>query len=321
MKVLVTGATGYVGRPLVHRLLGDGHEVIALVRRSERARDLVERGARLVVADLRSAPPALSQPVDGVVHLAFSLFPHCDRTTNVEGSEHLIDASRVLEPRRFVYVSSALVYGPSDPDVLVDETHPARPNLRFARHQLAVERTLAGHARDGLPAVILRPNEVFGGDGGVFGRMVEMLAHGRLPVVGDGTQRIAFTELEDLLEAVVRSLETDLPPGTTMNIGTPVTVPAGALFDEIARRLGGPRPRRIPVPVVLAYGLLAEAAARLTKPLAFDLDLARLGYFRCGPRSIEKARRLIGFAPAHPDPTEAIAAHYLRDSARARRPV
>ncbi len=313
MRVIVTGATGYVGRSLTRRLVDEDHTVVALVRDPVRAGDVLPRSVTLVKGDLLAAHEVLPWDVEAVVHLAFSMFPVSDERTNVDGSLRIIEAARARNVRRFVYTSSALVYGPSDPTLPVHEDHPCRPDMRFARQQLRVElaaRSLA--ASDGFPAVILRPSEVYGGDGGFLPLMVERLRRGQLPLAGDGRQGISFTAHQDLVNVIVRCLAADLRPGEVLNVNAPVLVEAASLFDRLATGLGAPRPRRIPVPLVYAFGAAAGAvAAVLGRAPSFNLDLARLSSMRSGPRSIEKARRLIGFRPKDEDPRPAIEAHLL----------
>jgi hypothetical protein len=97
-----------------------------------------------------------------------------------------------------------------------------------------------------------------------------------------------------------------------LNINAPLLVETAALFDRLASGLGGPRPRRIPVPMVYGFGAIAGALARargLTP--SFNLDLARLSCIRSAPRCIDKARARLGFRPTDEDPRAAIETLYL----------
>jgi nucleoside-diphosphate-sugar epimerase len=313
MRVFVTGATGYIGRPLVKRLLTEGHEVFALARDTNKADDLCNQGAILIKGDVLSVDAVAPANIDAVIHLAFSLFPESNRRTNVDGSLHVINMALRRKVRRFIYNSSALVYGPTDPSHIVTELDVCRPNMRFARQQLIIENALRKLAStEGFPAVILRPSEVYGGKGGYFQKMVEMLHQGRLPICGDGSQGIAFTEIDDLHDAILRCLEVDLRPGETMNIGTPAIIPVALIFDRIASAFGAPRPRRIPKTISLAAGMLMGAIYGLVgRTPSFNLEIAKVACMRAGPRSIARAQALIGFQPRHPDPLAAIEQQYL----------
>lgn len=313
MKIFVTGATGYIGRPLISSLIEANHKIFALVRDTEKAHDLQMQGASLIQGDIFQVDALAPAEIDAVVHLAFSLFPKSDKRTNVDGSLHVISAARKRRIRRFIYISSALVYGPSDPSKNITELSPCRPNLRFSRQQMTIENTLRDLAdKEAFPAVILRPSEVYGGKGGYFQKMVEMLRHGQLPVCGNGSQGIAFTEIDDLHDAILRCLEVDLRPGETMNIGTPIIIPTAFLFDRIAATFGAPRPRRIPKMVALAGGALMGFLYGLVgRTPSFNLEIAKIACMDAGPRSIDRAKSLIGLQPRHPDPLDAIAQKYL----------
>jgi nucleoside-diphosphate-sugar epimerase len=142
--------------------------------------------------------------------------------------------------------------------------------------------------------------------------MVDMLREGKLPLCGDGSQGIAFTQIDDLHDAILRCLEADLRPGETMNIGTPTTIPVALLFDRIAAAFGAPRPRRIPKTVFLAAGMLTGAFYGLVRRTpSFNLEIAKVACMRAGPRSIARAQALIGFHPRHPDPLVGIEQQYL----------
>lgn len=312
MDVLVTGATGYVGAEVVKALVAEGHGVSALVRDRQRARAVEQTGARLLVGTLDDIERLFPTACDAVVHCAFTMFPGASARTNVEGSRRTIAAATRARVKRFVYTSSALVYGPSDPAALIDETSSCAPNTKFARHQREVERMLSRAAEEqAFPSVILRPSEVFGGRGGAFDQTVERLKSGQMVLAEDGRQQLSFTERADLVSVIVRCLEGSFTPGDIMNVGTPVLVESGALFDALADRLGVARPRRVPSALLFTLALLSEASFALVgKRPPFDRDIARLVSFTGGVRVIDKARRLLGFEPRHADPMAAILSQY-----------
>ena len=108
MNIFLTGATGYLGRPLVHRLVEAGHLVTALVRDARGGAAALADGARVVQGDVRDVDSVMPDRTEGVVHLAFSLFPGSCRATNVAGSLEVMQAALKRRVRRFVYTSSSL---------------------------------------------------------------------------------------------------------------------------------------------------------------------------------------------------------------------
>jgi nucleoside-diphosphate-sugar epimerase len=313
MKIFITGATGYIGRPLATKLTSAGHHITALVRSREKAKDLNAQGIDLVEGDVNDVESAMPPDTEAVIHLAFSLFPKSCRKTNVDGSLKVIDAAVHRNVRRFIYTSSSLVYGPTPAAIEVTESTSLNPHMEFSQQQVFVERRLFQLARErNFPSVILRPSEVFGGRGGFFEYMVEMLKAGTLPVAGDGKQNIAFTELDDLHKAIMDCLTAELQPAEIMNIGTPMGLAVGDLYDRIASHFGARRPRRVPISVLLVGGALAGFSFKvLRRTPPFNLDIAKLSCMESGPRSIRKAKTLIGFNPTHPNPMDAIEKYYL----------
>ena len=171
MKVLVTGAAGYVGCVLVPKLIEAGHDVVAY--------DVMYYGdaglkphARLkvVAADLRDAK-AFAAAVTGceaVIHLAcisndpsFELDPALGKSINYDCFEPMVVASKAAGVSRFIYASSSSVYGVSEaPDV--DETHPLKPLTDYSRFKAMCEEILARHRKKGFTTVVIRPATVCG---------------------------------------------------------------------------------------------------------------------------------------------------------------
>jgi nucleoside-diphosphate-sugar epimerase len=316
MRVFVTGATGYVGGPLVDELLSCGHEVAALVRDRERARRLLHPDVTLVDGDVRRVAGLMPAETDVVVHLAASLFPVSDRSVNVGGTLAVLAEARRVSVHRFIYMSSALVYGPNPPDVAVPESHPCRPNMRFARQQLEAEQAILTVAdTEGFPAVVLRPSQIFGGEGGSFAALVDRIKTGSMMVGRTHGQNVSLTELSDLIDATLACMGAPLAPGEIFNV-TSGQLPVPDLFVRIANGLKVKPPPAIPPVAILAAGALAGASAYLTRrPPTFNLDVAKVALFSGGPRVTDKAREMLNFAPRHRDPMHAVAAHYLRSGA------
>lgn len=164
MKILVTGATGKVGSRLSHRLVERGHAVRALVREPSRASALAEAGIELVQGDLvdvTSLAPAV-QNVDAVVHCAAffrGATPEQAQSVNEEGSRHLAVAARAAGVKRFVFISTALVYGPTG-GRLAGEDDACAPVAAYPVSKLAAERFLL--ALEGMDVRVLRLPFVYG---------------------------------------------------------------------------------------------------------------------------------------------------------------
>ncbi len=173
MQLLVTGGAGYIGSVVSARLLEAGHEVVVLDDCSTGHADAVPDGARLVRATLREAAhEVLGEGFDGVLHFAARSLvgesvknPGLYWDKNLGESLALLDAVRVHQVPRMVFSSTAATYGEPERTPIA-ETDPTRPTNPYGATKLAIDTTLAEHARMyGLGAVSLRYFNVAGAYG------------------------------------------------------------------------------------------------------------------------------------------------------------
>jgi UDP-glucose 4-epimerase len=159
--VLVTGGIGYLGGRIALHLADHGHKVRLTSRRAETAAPSWAEGMEVVGADFAADNDfsALCRGVDGVVHLAALNAAECAsdpdlaRRVNVTGTENLFDAAGSTGVKRFIYVSTAHVYGAPLAGVL-DEDTPPRPAHPYAETHLGAEEIVLAH--DGPEGIVLR---------------------------------------------------------------------------------------------------------------------------------------------------------------------
>ncbi|GAA4638595.1 GDP-mannose 4,6-dehydratase [Actinoallomurus vinaceus] len=259
MRVVVTGAAGFIGGHVAEAMADAGHEVLAVdaLHRSaapDVARDtwahLADRaGVALVETDLATDDLTKLAEADAVVHLAgrpgvrtsWGAGAAVAERDNVTATRRLLDACRAVAPGRrprVVIASSSSVYGSADARPH-REDDPPRPASPYATTKVAVERLAARAAEEGLRTVILRYFSVYGPrqrPDMAFHRFIEAARDGRpLPVFGDGGQSRAFTHVADVTTATLAAATTDLPPGTVFNVGHPESV---TVRDAIALLAG-----------------------------------------------------------------------------------
>lgn len=294
MHILVTGGAGFIGSHLAERLLRDGHRVTALdsfdpfYGRAIKEQNLVavraHPSARVLELDLANADlGSVVADVDAVLHLAaragvrgswgrsFAGYLDC----NVLATQRLLEACKERRLTAFVYASSASVYG-DDHVQPVDEDAPTRPHSPYGITKLAGEHLALLYQRlYGVPAFSLRYFSVYGPRERPDKAIQLFLTAARdgtpITVLGDGSQQRDFTYVGDVVEATVRALARP-PVGEVINLARGHTLP---LTDVIAavERVSGRR-------------LAVQHAARVR------------GDVRVTAAVIEKARRLLGYAPA-----------------------
>ena len=270
MKVLITGATGFVGRALVARLLRDGHQLSALVRSTSRAASLL--GADVALIDSQIPDTELSAVLsryDAVVNLAgenvFSGRWTARRKRQLEDSRvaltrRLVAAMKSASPAPGVLVSASAVgyYGDRGSE-RVHET--AGAGRGFLAQLTARWEAAALEAEEfGTRVVLPRIGVVLGSEGGALARLAPIFRFGLGGRLGHGRQAMPWIHLEDLAEVLTHALTRDDISGP-VNAVAPELVTNRQLTRTLARALN--RPALLPVPGFALQLMSGEAAGIL----------------------------------------------------------
>ena len=292
MRVLVTGAAGFIGSNLVEALLERGDELLAVDNLVTGKRENLEefRGrAEVVVEDLRDlevcrrvckgAQVVLHQAALGSVPRSVE-DPIATNANNVDTTLNLLVAARDAGVRRFVYAASSSAYGDNAAMPKI-ESMPADPLSPYAVSKLVGELYARVFTRlYGFPTIGLRYFNVFGprqdadsGYSAVIPRFVAGILRGeRCVIFGDGEQRRDFTYVSNVVQANLRAAEAPEPAfGQVFNIGIGSQISVNELFHKIRELLGSD----------------ATPEYRPTRP----------GDVRNSRASIQKARDLLGYEP------------------------
>ena len=237
-SVLVAGAGGYVGIPLCKALLEKGHRVVGLDRYffgREKLAELTDHERfELVLEDLRYFDPELMRGVDAVMDLAglsndasAAIDPKLTREINCDGAIRLARAAKEAGIRRYVYSSSASVYG-NGMKTSLQESDECNPLTEYAKSKLAVEQELLRLADSAFEPVIFRNATVFG----LAPRMRFDLAVNIMTlrawkerviyIMGGGDQWRPFVHVSDVVKALLLGLEGDAAQvaGQIFNVGS-----------------------------------------------------------------------------------------------------
>lgn len=255
MKALVTGGAGFIGSNLVRFLVEAGHEVVVLDNLSSGyARNLAPfREVTFIEGDIRDVE-TVSRAVAGievVFHTAASVgnlrsieFPVEDSQTNVMGTLHLLEASRAAAVRRFIYSSSAAIFG--ELKVLpINESHPLEPDSPYGVSKLGAEKLcLVYTGLYELECVCLRYFNVYGNNQryDAYGNVIPIFAHRAingepLMIFGDGEQTRDFVNVKDVALANYRAATTEGVTGV-FNIASGTRITINRLAELVIKASG-----------------------------------------------------------------------------------
>lgn len=273
MRVLLTGANGFIGSHILELLLGRGFGVALLLRKTSDTR-FIERCLPHVEVRYGSldTPECLREAVRGVEAVI-----HCAGKTkavrkrelyevNGEGTRNMVAACNASADsvRHLIHMSSLSVSGPGSAESPAREDAPPRPISAYGRSKQLAEDYVRRDCR--VPYTILRPAAVYGPRDRDLFVAFKTVHDGVLLLIRRGRQPVSFVYVTDVAEAVVKALGCAAAQGNTYHLAHPVPWSQGAFLSKIADAMGV-RPRRVLVPALVLYpaGLLAAARSWATK--------------------------------------------------------
>jgi nucleoside-diphosphate-sugar epimerase len=261
--ILVTGASGFIGKHLVSSLIAQGCAVRCLVRRTSRTDALA--GAQLAYGDLASGE-GLAQALEGVagvVHLAGVTKALRTEDYYVGNGRATANLVRAMEGRgaRLVHVSSLAAVGPSPDGKLLDEDFTPAPFSHYGKSKLEAERIARG--REGT--VVVRPPVVYGpGDRDVF-QLIQAVNRGFVLEIAGGARYFSAIFVKDLVFGIQAAATHPAAAGRTYYLTYP-SAHSWAEFTTVAGKILCKHPTTVRVPYALAQGVgyAAEMWATVT---------------------------------------------------------
>lgn len=297
MTYLVTGASGSLGRAVVSRLREQGHRVRGFERR---APDKPPEGVEFVIGDLADAATIdrAVQGADVVVHCAAAMKGDWaeHKASTVDGTQNVVDACKQHGVKQLVHISSMSVVdwaGMSGAGA-VDERAALEPRAEergyYTRAKLEAERIVRGA---GVPCVIFRPGQIFGGGIPLITGAIARNVRGNWVVLGDGKLELPLVYIDDVVDAIAAAIEKKLTGGEVIHLIDPEHLTQDEVLD-----LAGENKRvvRVPRRLVFALGKLSEVVRLAGKqsPIGtyrLQSALARLHY------ESDLAEKLLGWRP------------------------
>ncbi|SHG23168.1 NAD-dependent epimerase/dehydratase family protein [Geodermatophilus nigrescens] len=304
MRVLVTGASGMLGRTTAEALLARGDDVTVLQRRPSRLPCAEVLGD---VADPDAVARAARRQ-DAVVHLAAKVDVTGPRAeyerANVAGTRAVVDACRGQGVGRLVHVSSPSVAhaGAALAGVGAEPADPAHARGHYSRTKAVAELDALAADSASLAVLAVRPHLVWGpGDTQLVGRIVARARAGRLPTIGSGAALVDTTYVDNAAAALVAAVDACGPVhGEALVVSNGEPRPVGEVIDRLCRAAGAPGPRRrVPFRAAWLAGAVVEGAwavtgRRSTPPVTRFLaeQLATAHWF-----DQRRTREALGWAP------------------------
>lgn len=287
--VLVTGATGAIGRAVCRELVTHGYRVLGLARNTE-AKARLEYGVVAVVGDIRDPLPWESaiERAHVVIHLAVPSDVGAGKQERAEAERDADELAAVLDrlchhvrrnKKRLVHTFGALLYEPG-PDGWVSENSPISSGRGFGIRHRKCYPVLASHRKRGLHAVSVNPAFVYGPGGWFEHGVLEPMSRGQSSYIGDGTQTMHYLAADDTAVAYRLAIERGLD-GDDYLLADDRPSTIGEFTRLVAREMGAPEPVSIPeeeiIPILGAWKVEA--------------------YTYCPKVNSTKAREQLGWSP------------------------
>jgi nucleoside-diphosphate-sugar epimerase len=276
MKVLITGATGFIGSHIVKSLVSKGHKVRTLVRKSSDTSDIKGPGVDLAYGDITD-PESLTVAVkgmDAVIHLAAMVSdfgPYKDFIAlNIDGVKNILNAAKDEGVSRFVHFSTNDVLGIHKGGVLVNDSFPYKktgypyPDTKIEGEKIVFDY----YEKFGLPVSVIRPSWVYGpGDRTFIPEVVDAMRTRMMIYFGDKKNTISLNYIDNLTDAVLLLLERPEAVGEAFiaNDDHPVT------WEWLVKKLADGLDLKLPK-ITLPFGL----AMWIARVVEFVFKLLRI---------------------------------------------
>jgi nucleoside-diphosphate-sugar epimerase len=229
-KVLVTGATGFLGKRLAKRLVDEGYPIRALARKLSNVDILKKLGVEIALGDLgdESSIAAAVKGVDVVVHAAAGTSDTAkdSDTATIQGTLNVLKACRTGRVKKLIYISSCNVYevaGYTENQLVTEEAQLERFPLRRGHYSAAKLQAEAmvteAMNQDGCPTVVLRPGTLYGSGSEVYTKMMGVSFARRIFVVfGDGESELPLVHVDNAVDAIVECISNSAADNQVFNV-------------------------------------------------------------------------------------------------------
>lgn len=304
--VLITGATGFLGKYTVNEFLTNGYKVIALGRNIDALRSLEGKNVQTVRCDLGSLR-TLKVDADYIVHVAAlstvwgtwgEFFEN-----NVEGTKHVINYCVRNHIKRLVFVSSPSIYsGKEDRYNIAESDYDSSNSLNnYIKSKIAAEQLVHNAQSKKLETVIIRPRGLFGiGDTSIIPRLLKANDRIGVPLFNNGHNLVDITCVENVAYSLRLAVESSKANGKTYNITNGEPREFQSILETLFKRIGK-KPRYLHIDLSLMYNAacMIEQIYKLLhikrEPPFTKYTICTLGYSQT--LDISSAIKDLGYTP------------------------
>jgi nucleoside-diphosphate-sugar epimerase len=311
MHAVITGAAGLLGRHLTSRLVAQGWSVTAVVRETSR-RNLIELpSVKVHVCDLSrdELDAGVFRNADVMFHAAAAVTDWAPWSyfvaNTIEATRRVCRGMIAGGCRRLVHISTVGVYGRPRPTEPLREDCPYASIGRwdyYTNSKIQAEQIVWGHQHDrSLDVTVIRPAMLYGpGDRGLIGRVIPLCQQRKLALVGNPQTLLPLVNVQDVVDALVRTAMSSSAIGEAFNVVNPEPVTQIDFFNTLAALVGASPVRRcVPYRLVYAAGLAAEIIAHVRKserpPMITRYRVSLFGHPRI--YSTDKIQSKLGWEP------------------------
>jgi nucleoside-diphosphate-sugar epimerase len=310
MRLLVTGGTGFIGSHLAEegRRRGADVVVLGLTGRPEEqtnAELLSQKGVEVISGSITD-PELCRRAARGathIFHLAVAMreggkSDEFFESINLDGTRHLLEAAAAQRVQRFVYCGTIGIYGHRAPGI-TSETSPLAPGNIYERTKVSAERQVREFAENcGLPAVVLRPADVYGPRDQRLLKLFKGVSRGRFPLFGAGRGRRHMVYVDDVVSAFFKACDRDEAVGEGLIVAGPNACTLRELIDEVTRATGSRRYGfQLPLAPMLALAAAVEDACAKLK-IDPPIYRRRMDFFYSDSEfDTSRARRVLDWEP------------------------
>ena len=294
MKLLITGASGFLGGFIVENALNNGHNVVAAIRKNSSKKYLQDERIEFLELNLTDSNICSNQlkdyvskngNVDAIIHNAGvtkTLNISDYKQVNFEYTKNFIQAifSAGLELQKFIFISSLAAAGPGNPNteepIIVSDNND--PVTAYGESKLLAENYI--RSLDNLPFIILRPPAVFGPRDKDMFEVFKMVNNGLETFVGNNTQHLSFVYIKDLAEAIIIAVSSEFSRETYFVSDNKKYT--SRIFSNLVKKSMGKRTIVIKLPIFLVYivAFFAELVSKLTKKPS-PLNIEKIKELKC----------------------------------------